>query len=187
MPGSTAVPIQTASLVASLTPTDQVASSPSFGVRTSASASVGASRPAGRCRVEDRRRAGQPPEAERLVRRTRPDLVADQHDIVRREREPLERIADMDRRHHGVRAACHRDRVLAGFVDGDQRDAGRMPSSAAQPGTVDPFALERRAGLLAERVVPDRTHEEGRHAEPSRRDRLVAALAAVMCDRTARR
>ena len=49
-----------------------------------------------------------------------------------------------------------------------------------QAADIDALGLERRARLGPERVVADRADEERRRAEPRGRDRLVAALAAVM-------
>ena len=100
------------------------------------------------------------------MRRTGPDLVADEHDIVRRERQPLERVADLDRRQRRVRAAGDGDAVLARGVDEDQRDTRRLPASVRSRATVDALSLEGRASLAAERVVPDRA-DEARRA-PSR-------------------
>ena len=150
-------------------PAASTANSPSFGVRTSASAR---SEPPvrGRCRVEDRRRAGQPPEPERLVRRTRADLVPDQHDVAFRDREPLQGLPDLERGDHGVGAAGHRDRVLAVGVDDDQGDSGRMAVEAAQardnrpPPPRGPRGLPRRT----RRRRPPPRNRQARRAEPPR-------------------
>ena len=109
----------------------------------SASSRVGRSRPwagAGLRIVVAPARAA---EAERLVGRPGPDLVADEHDVALLERETLERGADLDGVECRVRAAGHGDGVLAGLVDHDQRDPGRLARERHKPGDIDAFGLER--------------------------------------------
>jgi hypothetical protein len=62
-------------------------------------------------------------------------------------------------------------------VDEDERDASRL---AGQVDGVSPrLAIESGLAIRPSRR-PDRPDERGRGAEPSRRDRLVAALAAMV-------
>ena len=133
----------------------------------------------GRRRVQDRGRAREPPQAERLVRRAGPDLVPDEHDVVGSERQPLQRPADLDRIEGHVRPAGDRDAVLAVAVDQDQGHAGRLVERD-EPVQVDALGRERRARVLAERVAPDRADERDVRPEPGGRDGRVGALAAVV-------
>ncbi len=185
MPGSAAILFKTASPAPGITPTGQrrelaLVRCEHVGQREGRRPET-----SGRRGVEDRCRTSQASEAERLVRSAGPDLVTDQHDIVRGQHQPLQRVADVRRRHQGVGPAGHGDGVLAGVVDGDQRHAGRLTLDPAQPGTVDLFPLERRTRLVAERVVTHGPDEERRHAEPCGGHGLVAALSTVMSIKTA--
>ena len=113
-----------------------------------------AGQPAGRGGVEDRRRPGDASEAERLVGRARPDLVADKDDVLTGQGEPLERVADLDRN----RAPCSRRRPPRSGsrrrVDQDQGDARRLVIELDEPGQVDALGGEGGTRAPAESSAP---------------------------------
>ncbi len=114
------------------------------------------------------------------MRGTGPDLVPDQDHVRGGQLESLERAADLDGGQGRVRAAGDGDGVLPVAVDEDERDAGRLVRELDDAGDVDPLGLQGRSGLGPERVGADRADERHRRPEPGRRDRRVAALAAVV-------
>ena len=85
------------------------ASSPWFGVRTSASCERRTLEAVRRGRVEDRRRPGDAGDAQRFVGRAGPDLVTDQHDVALLQFELLERGRTWTGVERRVRAAGDRD------------------------------------------------------------------------------
>ena len=78
-----------------------------------------------------------------------------------------------------VGARGDRDLVLAGRVDGDQRDAGRRVH-ARDRAVVDPLALEQLERLVADGSAPTAPIIAHPRAEPRRGDGLVGALAAAV-------
>ena len=101
------------------------ASSPRFGVTTSASESIVRSSPSAGAGLSIVQAPPSRPDPERLAGRGRRDLVGHDDDVARVRVEPGQRGADVGRGQPRVRARGDRDRVLAVGVDEDQRDPGR--------------------------------------------------------------
>ena len=91
-----------------------------------------------------------------------------------------ERFVPLDRRgrHVGVAAGDDHDRILAGVVDDDQRHARRRRRARAERRANDRLRFQPAPERRAVRIVADKTEHRDVRAEPGRRDRLVAALAA---------
>ena len=95
-----------------------------------------------RGRVEDRRRARDPAEAERLVRGPGPDLVADQDDVTRDRRQPLEaRRGPRPRSSPRWRRSATAIAFSPARSTSDQRDPGRRrPAASTSPARSMPSA-----------------------------------------------
>ena len=107
-------------------------SSPSLGVRMSARSSVGRAEPAGRGRVEDRRRARDPAEPERLVGGPGPDLVADEDDVAGGRDQALERGPDLR-----PRSAPRWRRSATAIAFSPARSTRIRATPVASPGSVE--------------------------------------------------
>ena len=139
----------------------------------------GRSMPAAGRRAEDGPRAGRPCGGEGRPNGPRRDLVDDEDDIARPDRDPPESGRHGLGRESCVRAGRDGDHVLAAAVDQDQGDA-RGTGHDRELGQVDPLVGQRRSRVRSERVVADRTHDRNPGTEPGGRDGLVAAFAARM-------
>ena len=139
-------------------------SSPSFGVRTSARASVGPASPVAgaglRMVVAPAMRPSRSASCVAPVRISWPTRMTSSFVGLRR----LNAGPDLDRGERRVRAAGHRDAVLAGLVDEDQGDAGRLALEAQELADVDALGFERSARVAAEAIAADRPDEDGRGA-----------------------
>ena len=151
----------------------RTASSPSFGVRMSARSSVERPRPVAGAGL----RIVVAPAI--LARRSASCVAPVRISCPTSTTSPAVKGQPLERRPHlhggqgHVRAAGHRDPVLALGVDHDERDPGRLAGEGQDAGHVDPFRLERRARIGAEAVLADRADERGRRPEARRRDGLV--------------
>ena len=107
------------------------------------------------------------------------DLAADEHHVAGSDRQRPQGGRHGRGSRRRVRARGHGDQVLGPFIDHDQGDAGRARGDE-QVGHVDPLGDEGGPRGGPEVVVAHRADERHERAEPRGRDRLVAALAAVM-------
>ena len=157
------------------------ASSPSFGVTMSAAARIAAVRPVAGAGL----RIVVAPAARAAARASRTDSVGiswpTRTTSPAFDRQVVEGLADLRRRHRPVRPGRDRDAVLALGVDQDQGDAGRLgrPGSPARraprprpPGP--PRACSPNASS------PTAPTNDGAGTQPGGRHGLVAALPAVM-------